>query len=70
MSTRHAHSHNSTATRGFVSTPDCRQTAAIRAHLFVHYEIRVVRGYRITFQRGDEVIIGRRIGTHDVLNKP
>ena len=33
------------------------------------YEIRVSRGYRLTFRYIDQVLELRRVGTHDILKK-
>jgi mRNA-degrading endonuclease RelE of RelBE toxin-antitoxin system len=33
------------------------------------WEMRVSRGYRITFQREGEIVLLRNIGTHDILRK-
>ena len=34
------------------------------------WELRVSRDYRITFQFEPEGVLLRRIGTHDILNRP
>jgi mRNA-degrading endonuclease YafQ of YafQ-DinJ toxin-antitoxin module len=34
------------------------------------WELSVTMNYRITFQLRDEVMLLRRIGTHDVLRRP
>ncbi len=34
------------------------------------WEARITRAYRITLQMSGEVLILRRIGTHDVLREP
>jgi mRNA interferase RelE/StbE len=33
------------------------------------YEIRVSRGYRLTFRYIDEILELRRVGTHDILKR-
>jgi mRNA-degrading endonuclease RelE of RelBE toxin-antitoxin system len=33
------------------------------------FEIRVSKGYRLTFQFADSVLELRRVGTHDILKK-
>jgi plasmid maintenance system killer protein len=33
------------------------------------YEIRVNRGYRLTFRCIDEILELRRVGTHDILKR-
>ena len=33
------------------------------------FEIRVSKGYRLTFRYADDVLELRRIGTHDILKK-
>jgi len=33
------------------------------------YEIRVSRGYRLTFRFYDQILELRRVGTHDLLKK-
>ncbi len=34
------------------------------------WELRVSQNYRLTFQFGQEGVLLRRIGTHNVLNRP
>jgi mRNA interferase RelE/StbE len=34
------------------------------------WEMRVISNYRITFQSVSDVVIFRRVGTHDVLRNP
>ena len=34
------------------------------------WELRVTESYRVTFQRVQEGVLLRRIGTHDVLRQP
>ena len=34
------------------------------------FELRVSKGYRITFHKQQDTIILRRVGSHDVLRKP
>ena len=34
------------------------------------WELRVSRDYRVTFQFEPEGVLLRRIGTHDILNRP
>lgn len=34
------------------------------------WEMRVTSNYRITFKNEGEIIVLRRVGTHDVLNRP
>lgn len=33
------------------------------------FEIRVSKGYRLTFRYADDVLELRRVGTHDILKK-
>ena len=33
------------------------------------FEIRVSKGYRLTFRFADDVLELRRVGTHDILKK-
>jgi mRNA-degrading endonuclease YafQ of YafQ-DinJ toxin-antitoxin module len=33
------------------------------------FEIRVSKGYRLTFRYADDVLELRRVGTHDILRK-
>lgn len=34
------------------------------------YEIRVSKNYRITYIKSGDTVILRKVGTHDILNKP
>ena len=34
------------------------------------YEIRVSKNYRITYTKSGDTAILRKVGTHDILNKP
>ncbi|MCG2715253.1 MAG: hypothetical protein L6422_03035 [Candidatus Marinimicrobia bacterium] len=34
------------------------------------YEIRVSRNYRITYSKSGDLILLRKVGTHDILKKP
>ncbi len=34
------------------------------------YEIRVSKNYRITYSKSGDLVILRKVGTHDILKKP